>query len=377
MQNVTHDVEPCYDPLLVENARRSGYAYNIDNKDAQMNQVIAQLVVDRALHTGIDIGGTKIGILDSRGETYHRYTTADYAKVEDVLDDYFAKLGKRPAKVVLAMAGPRDDETGAIEITNGNLPSFSPLEAEKRYPGTVFETVNDMVGTAAGVLAEEGIELRELRPGTPTRTGSKLVVALSTGFNASVAVWNKHLDQYVIVPTESGHIGMQPENDAEIAYLKYLQTKHPHVSAEIALSGKLGMNYLVDHVLAEHYDTELIAAINRAREAGRPVGSVLLEFAEAGEGTSRDVARLVLDHLGNMLGSIMCDMAIAFVATGGVYLTGSVALALGEYLAAETNMLHRFARNGSVHDTWLEKVPIYLVTDPHVAAKGALSLAKQ
>ena len=86
---------------------------------------------------------------------------------------------------------------------------------------------------------------------------------------------------------------------------------------------------------------------------------------------------MVLEQLGSMLGSAMCDLAIAFVATGGVYMTGSVALALGEYLAAETNMLQRFARNGSVHDNWLEKVPIYLVTDPHVAAKGALSLAKQ
>lgn len=342
-----------------------------------MNHLSTQLTVDRSLFTGMDVGGTKIGILDTRSETYHRYTTSDYATMEDVLDDYFAKLGKRPAKIVLAIAGPRDDETGTAKLTNGTMPPFNPVDAEKRYPGTTFETVNDMIGTAAGALAEEGVELKELKSGAPARTGTKLILAISTGFGAAAAVWDRRSEQYVFIASEGGHAGIQPENDAEIAYLKYLQTKHPHVSAEIALSGKLGINHLVDHVLTEHYDTELIAAIKRAREAGRPVGSVLLEFAEAGEGTSRDVARMILEHLGNMLGSTMCDLAIAFVATGGVYLTGSVALALGEYLAVETNMLQRFARNGSVHDSWLEKTPIYLITDPHVAAKGALSLAKQ
>lgn len=372
-----NDVHSPSHPFGIENAPAAGYAYNIDNKGSLMNHVTARLAVDRSLYTGIDVGGTKIGILDTNGETYHRYTTSDYARVEDILDSYFGMLGRRPGKVVLAMAGPRDDETGAIEITNGNLPSFNPIEAEKHYPGTAFETVNDMIGTAAGALAEEGVELKELRPGMPTRTGTKLVLSLSTGFGGAAAVWDKRSEQYVFVASEGGHIGIQPETEAETAYLKYLQEKYSHVSAEIALSGKMGINHLVDHVLTEHYDTDLIAAIKRAREAGRPVGSVLLEFAEAGEGISRDVARMVLEYLGNMLGSTMCDLAIAFVARGGVYLTGSVALALGEYLAAETNLLHRFARNGTVHDDWLERVPIHLVTDPHVAAKGALALARQ
>lgn len=342
-----------------------------------MNHMTAPLAVDRSLYTGIDVGGTKIGILDSSSETYHRYVTSDYPNMEAVLDDYFAKLGRRPSKVVLAMAGPRDEETGAIEVTNASWPAFNPLDAEKRYPGTAFDTVNDMIGTAAGALAEEGVELEELKPGTPTRTGCKVIMALSTGFGMAAAAWDKNTERRVFIASEGGHIGIQPENDAEAAYLKYLQDKYPHVSAEIALSGKMGINHLVDHMLTVHYDTELIAAIKRAREAGRPLGAVLLEFAEAGEGTSRDVARRILAQLGNMLGSAMYDLAVAFVASGGVYLTGSVALALGEYLAANTDMLERFAHNGSVHDSLLDKMPIYLVTDPHVAAKGALSLARQ
>lgn len=89
------------------------------------------------------------------------------------------------------------------------------------------------------------------------------------------------------------------------------------------------------------------------------------------------MSRAILDQLGSMLGSAIRDLAVTFVASGGIYLTGSVALALGEYLAAETNMLMRFVHHGAAHDSWIEKIPVYLVTDPHVAAKGALSLAKR
>jgi len=78
-----------------------------------------------------------------------------------------------------------------------------------------------------------------------------------------------------------------------------------------------------------------------------------------------------------MFGSITRDLTLAYKATGGIYLTGSVALALGEYLVHETSFLERFIHNGAPHDFWLQHVPIYLVTDPHVAVKGALSLATQ
>jgi len=80
--------------------------------------------------------------------------------------------------------------------------------------------------------------------------------------------------------------------------------------------------------------------------------------------------------MGNMLGSAIRDLVVAFKPTGGVYLTGSVALALGEYFVQETGFLQRFVHPGAVHDAWIEKIPIHLVTDSHVTVKGALELAK-
>ena len=68
--------------------------------------------------------------------------------------------------------------------------------------------------------------------------------------------------------------------------------------------------------------------------------------------------------------------AVTFVATGGIYLTGSLALGLGRYLAANTSMINRFLHPGSQHDDMLETIPLYLITDEHTAVKGALSAAQ-
>ncbi len=336
----------------------------------------SKLPVDTSLFAGADVGGTKVMIVDSASEITHRYETTGFRDVHAILDNYFGKLGRRPARMVLIMAGPRDDETGVVKLTNLDWPAFDPVAAGQRYPGTTFETMNDMVGTAAGAFVEPGVDLETLKPGTPTRTGTKLVITVSTGIGSAAAVWDSHAKRYVFMASEGGHIGIQPENDEEAAYLKFLQAKYPHVSAEIALSGLAGIDSIIEHTLQSHKTEELGQAIGRAREAGRPVGAVLLEFATEGSGTDRDVARLILNRLGGMLGSVIRDLTVAFKATGGIYLTGSIALALGEYFMEQTDFSGRFVHKGASHDSWVQKIPIYLITDPHVAVKGALAVAR-
>jgi glucokinase len=276
------------------------------------------------------------------------------------------------------MAGPRDDETGNVEGTNFDWPTFSPQEATDRYPGTAVDTVNDMVATAAGTLEEPLISLETLKPGTLKDSGAKLIMALSTGVGAAGAVWDKRHGHYTYVASEGGHIGFQPKAEAEHQYLRFLQQKYPgHVSAEQALSGKHGIDNLINHALDEHEVPHLAAAIAQAREHQRPIGMVLREYALEGSGADRAAAQAILETLGAMVGSTIRDLTLAFKASGGVYLTGSVALGLGDLLAKHTPMNQRFVHDGAVHAAWLEHVPIYLVTDPNVAVLGALALAKR
>lgn len=331
--------------------------------------------VKENLIAGIDVSGTKVHIADTVSTTVRRYSTPDYPSMDAVLEDYFHTMEARPSSIAVGMAGPRDDETGEIKLTNTEWPAFNPQEASEKY-GIKFSTANDMVATTAGALSETGVDLLQLKQGVATRTGTRLVMALSTGVGAAAAVWDSHSDRFVILAGEGGHIGFQPKDEEEQRYLSYLHKKYPHASAELALSGKHGIGNLVDHSLEHLEELSLSQAIDRARENNRPVGSVLHEYATQGEGLDQQTAETILRRLGAMVGSVVRDLTVTYKATGGVYLTGSVALALGEYFAENTEMNNRIVRKGAVHDEWLEKIPVYLVTDPNVAVIGALALAK-
>jgi glucokinase len=178
--------------------------------------------------------------------------------------------------VAVGMAGVRDDETGAIALNNGDWPAFNPIEASKTY-GIQFSTANDMIATAAGAICEAGVDLKTLKPGTPTPTGTKLVIAISTGIGVAAAVWDRTAKRHVLLASEGGHIGFQPKDEEELRYLSHLHRKYPHASAELALAGKHGINNLIDHSLRDGQDTRLAGALKRARASDQPPGGVQLE----------------------------------------------------------------------------------------------------
>jgi len=332
-------------------------------------------LIDRKLIAGIDVGGTKVHIADTKSTVVKRYSTTEFASLDEVLAKYFQEISARPSRIMVGMAGPRDDETGAIKLTNLDWPAFDPRAATKRY-GVIFSTANDMVITMAGALHETGINLHQLKAGTVATTGTKLVVTLSTGVGTATAVWDEMTERYVIAAGEGGHIGFQPKTDHEQQYAAHLHSKYPHASLELALSGKHGIDNLIEHLLNPTKTRDLAQSIERAQKAHRPVGAVLLEYATEGTGIDKQAAQFILQLMGDILGSALRDLAVSCKATGGIYLTGSVALGLGEYLAENTDFQSRFICEGATHDTWLAKTPIYLLTDPNIAVQGALALAK-
>jgi glucokinase len=345
----------------------------------------APLATVKAFFTGIDVGGTKIDIADTLGSRIHRLQTADYPSLEGALDFYFHTEQVIPKTIVVGMAGPRDDETGVVALTNNdetNWPAFDPRAASERY-GTRIVTKNDMEIAAAGVLQETAEDWQQIKPGKAAETGTKLVATHSTGVGTSAAVWDSRSERFVIMPAEGGHISWQPKNEWEQGYFRRLNILYPHVSAEFALGGEYGIDTLVDYALEEPDETAKEAtalrnAVGEARLDKYPTGAVLMDFATEGEGgASQETAEEILRHFGAMTGSVLRDLTVATKATGGVYMTGTVALETYGYLAETTEFNQRFVRAGAPHDEWLERVPISLIIDPHAAAVGALALAKE
>lgn len=327
-------------------------------------------------YAGIDVGGTKVAIADTLSTSILRYSTADFSDMESLLEDYFQQRSGRPKHVVIGMAGPRDDEDGSVKGTNFSWPTFYPQQASQQYPGTAITTTNDMVITAAGIISDSSIDFALLKSGIAKTNGPKLTVALSTGIGVASALWDEKYQRYFFAASEGGHIGVQPKTELEHAYIRYLQAKTAHVSAEQGLSGRHGIENLINHALDAQKTPKLAAEVAKAKRANNPVGVVLRDNALYGEPADKAAAQQILNLLGGLTGSLLRDLALVSKATGGIYLTGSMALGLGEYLAEHTALIEQFVGQGAAHADWLQNIPIYLVTDPDVATKGALLLAQ-
>lgn len=336
--------------------------------------------IDTQLVTGIDVGGTKVHILDNRDASLGRFVTADFPDLYAVLDAYFEQRQARPERIAIAMAGPRDDHTGAIKMTNSPWPLFVPEEAAARYPGTTFETYNDMAATTAGIVSAPSDTFKLLKGGVSEPTGNKAAASISTGFGLGIAAYNRSIDGYTLLDTEFGHTGFQPYTDVQKQFLDFLFSRYSDPSWELALSGKFGFDNWLEFLSDKIHAPKLGHSLELAVEAGRPSGAVLLEYATEGSGEDQAAAHQVLDCLAGLTATALSSIALAYKSTGGIYLTGSVSSALAEYWAESTGFNRAFIRHGSEdHAPWLEpyleQVPIYLVIDPHIAVKGALALA--
>lgn len=331
---------------------------------------------------GIDAGGTKVNIVDTVSSNIHHFPAPDYPNLDRVLEEYFLRVGSRPRKVVIAIGGLRDDETGNVQVTNVNWPIFSPGEASQRFPGTSFETVHDLAGTASGALHASSVDLHALKTGTARNNGPIIAVTIGTGVGVCAVIRDPKTNGQIFFSGEPGHVGFQPYTEAERRHLAHLYKKFEHPSVELAINGKHGVVAWVEHSPEIQKAGELKQALDRANVAGRPPGAVLLEFATEGSGVDREAAHAVLNNMGSLVGNVLADFALSFRSTGGIYMTGSVSLGLSEYWAEHTGFTKAFIRRGTPdHAAWLENmlldIPIYLLTDSYVSAKGALALAKE
>ncbi len=330
---------------------------------------------------GIDVGGTKIELLD-QNDQLHRFVTDSYPDMYAVLDDFFTLTTSKPKSIVIAMAGPRNERSGEVTLTNVKWPVFNPSHADDKYPGTHFQTIHDVGATVAGITLLPELDVLPLKTGQADLTGPKVAITLSTGVGVSVAIWDEESEHYIYFSGEAGHIGFRPSNEAEQRHHRHLSKKYAHPSVELAISGRYGIQNWLEHSPELRGATELDHALKAAISDNQPAGTVLLAFATEGTGANREAAKTILGNMGNLIGNYLADLALVYKATGGMYLTGSLSVGLSEYWAQNTSFSKVFVRHGTPeHAPWLADllggIPIYLITDSHIGVRGAKALALQ
>ena len=318
-----------------------------------------------------DIGGTKAHLLlverdgDPRHPRYEaRLPTRGAASLEETLRRFLDEAKVRPRLVSLGIPGP---------VIGGRVkPVNLPWEAEQGAIAAACGAeqalfMNDLVATARGIPQLRADEMVTLAPGQPLADGTIGVLAPGTGLGLGWLTreggrWRAH-------PSEGGNADFAPRGPRQRAVHAAVEAELGQVPTEILASGRglptlwraMGTTGLRD-----------AAATEAAIQAAADPSPVIMQAAEDPVANPRSAA--VAEDLALILAQEASNMAIRWIATGGVYLAGGVTPRILRWLQNPA-VVAAFRRNPA-HGALLSRIPLTAVLNPGTAVLGAWAAAQ-
>lgn len=305
-----------------------------------------------------DVGGThsRFGTVragSTEPNEVEAFNNEDFGNLTEVAAHYLEKTGARPTRGVFAVAGPM--KGGTVHLTNRRGWSFQPSAMAVELKMAHIDVINDFAALAWSLPHIPATDLLPIGAPGVQRGGTKLVLGPGTGLGVSALI--EHDGMTTVVPSEGGHVGLAPTNEREAAVYATIKKLYGYVSAEMVVSGP-GLSRL-DRALAALEGQEI------AERSGKEVS----DAARAGEKRGAEAQDLFEAALARFAG----DMALAFLALGGVYLYGGVAQKTVDML--ETDLFRQRFENKPPHQKLLAGVGTVLITLPAPALLGCAARA--
>jgi glucokinase len=307
-----------------------------------------------------DIGGTNARfaiVVDTNAEAkrFPSIRTRDYptldAAIQAVVLD---KTSIVPLSAVLAVAGPTDGDE--IDLTNCEwVVRPKNLLEDPGFSDVIV--LNDYEAQALAVVALDEEYLRPVGGGERIDSANRVVIGPGTGLGVAGIVHGANT--WIPVAGEGGHVDLGPRTERDFEIFPYLDKIGGRVSGEQVLCGRGLVN--------------LYRAI--AKAGNHPSGlSKPEEITAAAIDGSDDVAvetvQLFLEYLARIAG----DMALVFMARGGIYLTGGITQKILPVLDDE-----RFRAafdNKEPHRNLLSQTPVYVIVHDQAPLEGLAAYAR-
>ncbi len=155
-----------------------------------------------------------------------------------------------------------------------------------------------------------------INAGAPDATGHAVIVAPGTGLGEAGMYWDGQ--QYHPIATEGGHADFAPRNELEIELLSFLLKEFDHVSSERVVSGPGLVNiyrFLRDTQRGEE-PSWLADELKKADPAA--------VISQAALAKRSPLCEQALDLFIELFGAEAGNMALNYMATGGVWLGGGI-----------------------------------------------------
>jgi len=321
-----------------------------------------------------DIGGTKTilqisELIDGNITPVieQRYESQKFDTFERVLIRFYSEFNinwKDIKTACIGVAGPVSQTGSRFTSKVTNLPwKLDSDELAQQFCTGSFKLINDFQAVGYGIekLAEK--DLIVLQQGDPEDRGTKAVIGAGTGLGQAYLVWDEGRGDYKVMPSEAGHSSFAPTTQRERQLLEYLALKHECVSLEQVVSGPGITN--IYHFLNQEKDAipgEIMLSASNSIDITPAIVKQALESKDS-------LAAEALNIFLNAYGAAAGNLALTVSATGGVYIAGGIASKIVEEM--KNGMFVSAFRAKNKLRSWLEKIPVVLVTNEKIGLMGA------
>ncbi len=317
-----------------------------------------------------DVGGTKVrlAVYEERGGITcvdeEKFASKEFPNLSELLKKFLShEHRKNISEACFGIAGPI--RNGVCKATN--LPweiSATVLSADLNIPKVYL--INDLEANAWGLRCLGKDEFCTINEGEEL-AGNQALISPGTGLGEAGIFREGGI--FRPFPSEGGHCDFSPRNNDEIALLQYLKQQHKHVSFERILSGS-GLYRLYRFLIDTQREKEdpAIAALMQQNEPQR----VISDKGMSGECKACvSTCRL----FANLLGSEAGNVALKFLALGGMFIGGGIAPHLLPFFKEE-GFLQSFVDKGRLSAV-LWKIPVKVVLNEKTALLGAARFAQE
>ncbi len=309
-----------------------------------------------------DIGGTnaRFSILtDARAEPieFENVRTADFPNIDDAIERaIFGRTEIRPRSTLLAVAAPVDGDE--IELTNCPW-VVRPRELHRKLGIGDVMLLNDFEAQALSTVALGPEHLERIGGGAePEDTGSRVIMGPGTGLGVAGMVHARGI--WIPVPGEGGHVDIGPRTPRDHQIWPHLEPIEGRISAEQMLCGRGLVNIASAVAAASGQNARFITPAD--------VTAAALSGADP-------VAVEALDLFVTCLGRLAGDLALVFMARGGVYLSGGIAQKIVPALK-KGNFRAAF-EDKAPHSAMMSEMPVFVLTHPRGALAGLAAFARE
>ncbi len=328
-----------------------------------------------------DLGATKTILAAFAVNDYHNHNSLalraikefpsrDYSSFEELAKKFLSANSLSPKAIKQAtfgIAGPVLQ--GHSKLTNLDW-ELDERDLAEHIGVSKIKLLNDLEASASCIpflKQDEKHTLHDPDLPEPEQKATAAVIAPGTGLGEAYLTWDGK--QYRTHASEGGHTDFAPGSKEEEGLLEYLREKFGHVSYELVCSGKGIYNtwsYFHDSK-ASKYSNSLCAILAQVAEANDPTPVIV--DAMMSEKTRCKPCLKTLDTFVSVLGAEIGNIALKFLARGGVYVAGGLSILVLPALT-DGRFKQAYLNKGRMSKL-VSQIPVHVVLTHNFALLGA------